>query len=234
MRLKRSLRGVIIAVAVCLITPMTNAQAGRWVTGDRHGDRIEGSGRIVSRSLDLRDFDSIRLDGVFTVEIEVGPDYSVELEAEDNLIDLVMVEVRRGQLRLDIEDHYEIETDEEFRLTITMPRLVEIEGDGVYELWATGLDNDLTTIRVDGVGEIELEGRTEKLEVECSGVGEIDLRNLVAQIADVSVDGVGEVYVHVEDDLRAQVDGMGQIRYRGDPRSVDDEVDGFGSIRGSR
>jgi hypothetical protein len=234
MRLKRSVRGAMAATALCLLVAVPNARAGHWVTGGRHGERIEGSGRIVSRTLELRDFDSIRLDGVFIVEVEVGPDYSVVLEAEDNLIDLLIVEVHRGQLRVDFEDHHEIDTDEEFRLTVTLPRLVEIEGDGVYELSAIGLDNDRTTIHVDGVGDIELEGRTEKLEVACSGVGEIDLRDLVAQVADVSVDGVGEVYVHVEDELRARVDGMGKIRYRGDPRSVDDEVDGFGSIRASR
>jgi hypothetical protein len=115
-----------------------------------------------------------------------------------------------------------------------MPALVEIDGNGVYELRATGLDNEMTEIHVEGVGNIELEGRTKDLRVQCEGVGNVDLRDLVAQNADVRVEGVGDAYVNVEQELRARVSGLGEIRYAGHPESVDDRVDGFGSIRAAR
>ena len=46
----------------------------------------------------------------------------------------------------------------------------------------------------------------------------------------VRVEGIGDVYVFVEQDLRARVSGLGDIVYAGNPESVDDRVDGFGSI----
>ena len=234
MRLIARLIPSLGALILALILTAPSADAGNWFTRGHHDDRIVGSGHYESRSFDLDDFDSIRIDGVFVIEVTAGEDYSVELEAEDNLLDLIIVEVRRGELVLDIDDEFDIETDDEIRLTISMPALVEIDGNGVYELRATGLDNEMTEIYVEGVGNIELEGRTKDLRVQCEGVGNVDLRDLVAQNADVRVEGVGDAYVNVEQELRARVSGLGEIRYAGHPESVDDRVDGFGSIRAAR
>ena len=213
---------------LCLIAGP--ADAGKWFHRGHHEDRIEGSGQFETKTYDLEGFDSIRIDGVFEIDVRVGDDFAVEVEAEDNLLEYIIVEVRRGELLLDIEDDVDIETDEKFRVQIGMPALVEIDGNGVYDLTATGLDNEMTQIYTEGVGSIRLEGRTRKLRVECEGVGNADLRDLVAQEADVRVEGVGDVHVFVEQDLRARVSGLGEITYSGNPDSVDDHVDGFGSI----
>ena len=111
-----------------------------------------------------------------------------------------------------------------------MPALVEVDGNGVYDLRATGLDNEQTEIYAQGVGSIRLEGKTVDLQIECEGVGDVDASELVAKNADVRVEGIGDVYVFVEGDLRARVSGLGEIVYSGNPESVDDHVDGFGSI----
>ena len=206
------------------------AEAGRWFGIGGGRDHVEGSGNFETRDYDLQDFDAIRIDGVFEIEVTVGEEFDVSIEAEDNLFDYIVAEVKRGELVLDYDDDVEIETDEKILVTVSMPALVEIDGNGVYELRATGLDNETTEIRASGVGSIELEGRTEDLRVESGGVGEVDLRNLVAQNAIVRVDGIGNVHVFVEKDLRARVSGLGEILYAGNPERVDDHVDGFGSI----
>lgn len=206
------------------------ADAGRWHSHGGDQDHVVGSGDFETRSYDLDDFDAIRIDGVFEIEVIAGEDYDVKVEAEDNLFEYIQVDVRRGELRLDIEDDVEIETDEKILVMISMPALVEIDGNGVYTLRATGLDNEKTTIHAQGVGEIELEGHTRDLRVDQEGVGHTDLRDLVAQNADVRVSGIGDVYVFVEQDLRARVSGLGDIHYAGNPESVDNHVDGFGSI----
>jgi hypothetical protein len=230
----RPLVRIFLPVALLALTlSASSADAGKWVRS-HDSVRIEGSGDFETRNYDLEGFDSIRIDGVFVVRVTAGEDFAVELEAEDNLIEYISIEVRRGTLVLDLEDDVEIETDEEFRVTISMPELVEIDGNGVYTLRATGLDNERTEISTEGVGEIELEGKTEELFVSCQGVGDMELRDLVAQNADIRVEGIGEVNVFVEQDLRARVSGMGEVRYAGNPDSVDDEVEGFGSIKRSR
>jgi hypothetical protein len=222
-----------VLLAVCLLifsASVPSANAGPWHQHGNGKDHVEGSGDFETRSYDLKDFDGIRINGVFEIEVTAGEDYSIEVEAEDNLFDYIIVETKRGELILDIDDDVEIETDEKMLVMISMPALVEIDGNGVYELRATGIDNEKTEIYSQGVGSIELAGRTEDLRVEAGGVGEVDLRDLVAQNADVRVEGIGDVYVFVEQDLRARVSGLGDIVYAGNPESVDDHVDGFGSI----
>ena len=212
---------------LCLATLPANA--GWWSHG-HDKDRIEGSGQFETRTYDVNDFDAIRIDGVFEIDVTVGEDFAVSVEAEDNLLEYIIVEVRRGELLLDIEDDVDIETDEKFVVTVSMPALVEVDGNGVYDLRATGLDNEQTEIHAQGVGSIRLEGRTVDLRIECEGVGDIDASDLVAENADVRVEGIGDVYVFVEGELRARVSGLGEIVYSGNPASVDDHVDGFGSI----
>ena len=94
---------------LCLVA--LPAEADRWSHGDGD-DRIEGSGRFETRTYDVDGFDAIRIDGVFEIDVAVGEDFAVSVEAEDNLLEYIIVEVRRGELLLDIEDDVDIETDE--------------------------------------------------------------------------------------------------------------------------
>ncbi len=219
-----------VAAVAIVSTTASVAVAGGWrASHDRHA-RIQGSGDLETRVLDLEGFDTIRVDGIAEIDVSIGDDFRVELEAEDNVIDHVDARVSRGRLIIDTDDIHDIDTDEGIRFTITMPALVEIRVDGVCTLTAEGLDNDETRVEVDGVGDIRLSGRTRSLDVDAGGVGEIDLEDLVAQYADVNVGGVGDVVVYVEKELDVDVHGIGSVTYHGDPERVRDDVGFFGDL----
>jgi hypothetical protein len=192
-------------------------------------DAITGSGVLATRTLDLRDFDRVRIDGVAEVEVKIGSRFSVELTTDDNLIDLVEIHVTDGELVVDQND-VELDTDEGVRLAVEMPDLRAIRVDGVADVNVVDLASDELSVEVDGVGNVTVSGTTGRLDIQVDGVGELMLEDLVAQEADVSLDGVGEVTVHVERVLSAQVDGMGTLKYRGNPDVVRESVDGFGEI----
>jgi hypothetical protein len=194
-------------------------------------DRVRGSGVLETRTLDLQNFEKVRIDGVADMVIHAGKSFSVQLTAEDNVIDLVDVQVRRGELIVE-ENDFNFDTDEGVQLTIEMPVLAAIRIDGVGNIEVFDLENEELRVDVDGVGNISVEGTTERLDVQVDGVGEVMLGDLVAQDVDVSLDGVGDVTIHVERTLRANVDGMGSLKYYGDPEIVRESVDGFGRIIG--
>ena len=72
------------------------------------GDGIEGSGVVVTESFDLGGFDEIRVSSAFEVDVEVGPEVSVVVRADDNLIEHLEVEVDDDRLRLVSTSHFEM------------------------------------------------------------------------------------------------------------------------------
>jgi Putative auto-transporter adhesin, head GIN domain len=228
---RRSLSAPVLGAFAILFLFTTIADAGGWLSRRNKHKSVEGSGVLETRVLDFEDFDGIDLDGVADLEISVGEDFSVELVAEDNLIDFVKVNVRRGHLQIDLDDDQDIETEEGVLLRISMPELNELKLTGVYNVAAQGIDNEKLEIVADGVGEITLEGKTEQLRVAKGGVGRVDLRDLVAQFASVDASGVGEVIVFVEQELEAEANGIGNVEYYGNPVHVHGETDGLGTVK---
>jgi hypothetical protein len=216
---------LLVALLGLLLGPPPAEAGGR-------GFKLRLSGDLETTTFDVEDFDSIHVDGVADVDLEIGEDWTVELETDVDLIDFVEVYVRRGVLVIDQEDDLPnlVGEEAEYRFRIVMPELKRISVDGVADLDAEDLDLPSLDIRVDGVADIELTGEVEELDVEVDGVGDVDLRGLVARTATVDVDGVGDVNVHVTERLDARVDGMGNVEYWGDPERVRESVNGLGDI----
>jgi hypothetical protein len=224
-----------LAIGAAVLLPAftaTPADADWW--NKRGRGSIRGSGDVVTQSRDLEAFDGIRVESVANIHIRIGDIQQVEVEAEDNIIDLVDLEVRRGRLIVSMDEDHNINTDEGIHITNTMPKLRDLDLQGVGSIDAVGLDEDEITIDIGGVGSVELEGSVDKLDLDVGGVGDVDLRDLVAQDARVRHKGVGQVRVHAENDLDIRVSGVGSVRYYGTPKNLTKSEDGLGSISAAR
>lgn len=223
-------RAIVMVFALGIASALVTADAKAGHAKHGRKSRTHGSGDMVSRTLELKDFDRIDVQGVADVQIRFGASYSAELEAEDNLIDLVDVHVQGRTLVIKTDDDEEYDTDEGMHLRLVMPALSGVVVHGVSNVEIEGMDADAVSFELAGVGNIEARGRAKRVEVELEGVGKIDLRDLETEDADVAAGGVGEVLVNVHGVLDARVNGMSKVRYYGDPREVRDDVDGFGRL----
>jgi hypothetical protein len=223
-------RVIVVAAALGISSALSATLAAAGNSKHRHGDRTQGSGEVVSRTLEVKDFDRIDVQGVADVQVRFGKAYSAELEAEDNLIDLIEVRVEGRTLVVETDEHEDFETDEGMHLRLVMPALVGVVVHGVSNVEIEGMDAESVGFELAGVGNIEARGRAKRIEVELEGVGKIDLRDLEVEDAEVDAGGVGEVLVNVHGVLDARVNGMSKVRYYGDPREVRDDVDGFGRL----
>ena len=64
---------------------------------------------------------------------------------------------------------------------------------------------------------MNLSGETENFEVELAGAGVLDAKSLICRNADIEISGAGTAEVSVTDKLFADMDGVGSLRYYGDP-----------------
>jgi hypothetical protein len=117
-----------------------------------------------------------------------------------------------------------------------------INTDGVlisdrFELEVPGaslIDMDLEVtdleIMLAGAGAVTLKGRAEHQSISLNGVGNLSAFELESRSSKVTVSGMGSVEVNVKENLDARVNGVGSIRYKGNPTNVTDRVSGLGTI----
>ncbi len=178
----------------------------------------KGSGQMATETRDLRDFESIDVSGVIQVEVTAGKDFTVEVEADDNLLQYVNTEVRRGKLILSTEKR--IKTGNPIRIRISAPNISDIEASGASKVSVVDLSNSSLNLDVSGATKISLAGETKKLTVDASGASNIDASNLRTENAAVDVSGASSADVNVTGELDAEASGASNVTYSGSPQNV--------------
>jgi uncharacterized protein YfiM (DUF2279 family) len=80
---------------------------------------VSGSGNVVSEKRNVADFKAIEVGGVFEVEVVAQKEFSVEIEADDNLLQFIKTEVN-GET-LEIKTVQRFSTKNPIRLRISAP-----------------------------------------------------------------------------------------------------------------
>ena len=63
-------------------------------------DRIEGSGNVITKEISVKSFDELNASGVFNLLLSQGDKESLKIEADDNLMDLFIVENEGSTLKI--------------------------------------------------------------------------------------------------------------------------------------
>ena len=112
---------------------------------DNGTNNITGIGDIVTETLDLSSFHSIKNTGVANIYITVGDTQSVVLKAQQNIIDVITYEANNSTLEIGIQNNTSI--NESLNVTITGVGSVYFKGNPTISSTITGLgklvdDND--------------------------------------------------------------------------------------------
>ncbi|MEP3654716.1 MAG: head GIN domain-containing protein [Litorimonas sp.] len=174
-----------------------------------------------TQTYDFTGFDDIRLQGVYDLEIKVGPDYSITVSGPPERMEEADIRVFGDQLILSQEkDRRRFKKNEGLHAVVTLPALVNIDLQGVGSITATGVDSEDFDIDVEGVGSVEISGKCGRLNASLEGVGSLDASGLKCKDVDVSVEGMGSAEVYASSAVDADIEGMGSIKVDGNPKDV--------------
>lgn len=208
---------------------------------------VDGSGPMVSVDLDLPTFDAIHYSLPGKVFITQSPVQSVRVEAKQNIIDELELNVSNGVWRIDTDRC--VKDIDDFKVFINMAEVTELNisgsGDIISENFLTvtdiilrisgsgdmdlGLDADDIETDIPGSGDIDLEGTGDSLDSRISGSGDIRAFNLEVNRAKFNISGSGDAEITVFDDLDVRISGSGDVKYKGNP-SVDVDITGSGRV----
>ena len=177
----------------------------------------------ISKTYPLADFSQVVVEGVYDVEIEVGPQWSVSISGDAAAMARSKVSVSNGALVLATEKRERGEKRRDkhsVTAIVTMPALDGVEIKGVGDVEARGIDASAFSVKLAGVGDIDLAGRCEGITVELAGVGDVDAEKLECRSARARLAGVGDVAVFASKEANAEVAGIGSIDIYGSPEKV--------------
>jgi hypothetical protein len=176
---------------------------------------VRGSGNLTTETRPVSEFDAIRLDGAGRLVITQGSTESLEIQAEDNLIDELTSQVEGNTLVLGYQER-------PWRKSILPTRPI------VYTLVVT----DLAKLILNGAGDIDLQSlQTDALTLEINGAGNFNITDLTADNLSVNLAGTGSIIVTgVLGEQEIILDGAGSYQ-AGDlqTRSTAIEINGLGS-----
>jgi hypothetical protein len=211
---------------------------------------VRGSGNVVTEDREVEDFTRIELSGIGDLEIELGDQPALRIEAEDNIMPLIETEVVGDTLRIGFREDTTPSPREPIRYFLTVVSIESMDASGLGNITAPGLQADSFSVNISGGGDIDIDsleaqtievnisglgnlqidgGEVGNLEVDISGGGDLNTENMEAQEADIQISGLGTATIRVSENLRVDISGGGSVRYYGDP-NVDEQVSGLGNV----
>ena len=202
----------------------------------------------------VRNFNRISFSIAGTMNIKIGPEFSVVLEGDRKDVEEVETDVSNGRLIIK-HDNWRFRFYDRVDVYITMPELnglgvsgsgkVEIKDDlksadldlsvsGSGRIVTSGLDINKLGCSISGSGNIILgEGTAGKANLSISGSGNLSGDEVKITSFDVGVSGSGNCTCYVTGSLEASISGSGHVTYKGNP-SIDARVSGSGHVRSAR
>jgi len=190
---------------------------------------VQGSGVIKSEKRNVSDFVKVDGSGAITVEIAVQEEFSVEVEADDNLLENVKTEVDGDTLKIYSEGR--TSRSNPINVKIGMPVLEGLEISGASKANVSNAAGEELELEANGASKITIGGKVKNLKIESNGASKIDAENLKAENADVESNGASKAVVFALNELKADANGASSIVHIGEPASLEKSANGGSSVR---
>lgn len=213
-------------------------------------NRVQGNGHIVSKTLTVKDFKNIDASSSFDIYLEQGPEYSLRVEAEDNLIPHMDIRTKGDDLVISFKEGVSVNSRKGFKVYVTAPEFRILEASGACNFTTrNSIKGNKLKLDISGAGTAKLEVAVNKLEIDASGASEITLKGqatylevdgsgttdlkafrLQTQHSKIDLSGAGDAEVVAEQSLDVELSGAASVTYKGDPPQINKNISGAGSV----
>ncbi len=218
-----------------------------------HAASVNGSGRSVTETRNLADFQAVTLHDSMDLVVRQGSTQSVQVQADDNLLALLETTVDGASgsatLHLRWTKGQSLYTRSKVIVTVVVPKLsalsalgsgdiklepfntpalkLSITGSGDAKF--TGLTTEELGVAISGSGDVGGTGTATRLKVSIAGSGDVRLADLKADEVSVSIAGSGDAAVNANKTLDVSIAGSGDVSYSGNA-IVRSRVAGSGGV----
>jgi hypothetical protein len=233
---------IIVIVTAAAVTCTVLALRG-WPGG------LIGSGNLETEVYAFTNFTEVEIGSAFEFEINQSSSYSINVTADDNVLDYVQVS-KDGQtlkIRLGIVPRLWNIT---LRASVTMPQLRGLTASGASRGTVSGFssteDLDITVsgasrltgdiiagnvdFDISGASTIQLEGSADDMDANVSGASSFNLGDFIVNNADVDFSGASSGTINLDGRLDADLSGASRLWYIGEPTMGNIDTSGASKI----
>jgi len=214
------------------------------------GPGVTGNGNVMTESRKLEtSFHSIKATEGLDVYLTQGASESVKVQADENLHDIILTEVKEGVLHIHTKENIArssaqkviVEFDNLEKITSTSGSDVystnTIKTDKLVLRSTSGSDMELQ-IEANSViceatsgSDIRLTGTTNTFSAETSSGSDIKAGKLKAKICDAKATSGSDITLYSSEQLTAKASSGGDITYYGNPDKVSKNDSPSGNVR---
>ena len=198
------------------------------------GEGKRGNGQVVEESRTVsEDFTAVYASEGLDVFVTQGSDFSINVEADENIIDLIGTDIRDGRLKIHAIENIGRATKNVY---VTLPNVSALETSSGADLIgqntitatkieleaSSGSDLEIEVNAAEVVAEtssgadIKVSGRTEVLYADASSGSDIKARGLLAKRCNADASSGADISVNVSESLTADASSGADISYTGD------------------
>jgi hypothetical protein len=237
-------KAIIIAVIVTVISVISAVSIYRgWPGG------LVGSGNLETEEYAFTNFNEVEIGSAFEFEIKQSSSYSINITADDNVMDYVQVSQDGETLKIRLRRFISI-GPVTLRASVTMPQLHGLTASGAshgtVSAFSSTEDLDITVsgasrvtgniiagnveFGISGASTIQLEGSANDIDANVSGASHLNLDDFTVNNADINFSGASSGTVNLNGRLDANLSGASTLWYIGEPTSTDINTSGGSTV----
>jgi hypothetical protein len=202
-----------------------------------------------SKSFEMGDFSEIRIEGAFKVYLVQGNDCFVKVKSTGSDV-FDKIKINNYQNEVEIKMDQSVFDFSRISLYITFKTLEKLDIEGGVVLKTNGyLDLNNFAVNVSGGANVDLYMKADKVNIygeggflfdlkgvansliiKINGAGHVNAAELKSKEVSFTTIGFGTGSVYATQNLNAKIEGVGKLRYKGNPK-VMQYIDGLGAVK---
>ncbi|KJD31160.1 hypothetical protein PK35_16085 [Tamlana nanhaiensis] len=211
---------------------------------------VRGNGNVTTSTRPVTEtFNTIKATEGLDVYLTQSNNESISVEADENLQNLILTDIEDGVLKIHCKESIGFSTVLKVNVSFTnINSIISTSGSDVYSKNTITVDDlslkstsgsdmklDVNTqtlnCKATSGSDLRLSGKTLKLHAEATSGSDITAADLVAQSSDVKATSGAGITVNTTETLIAKATSGGDVKYYGNPKTVDKSDSSAGSIK---
>lgn len=181
-------------------------------------DRVTGDGNLVKEERPVNGITGIKTTTFVDVKVKFGDEEKLVLEAEKNLHQYIITEVRRGLLVIKKEPFVRIRSRRRATAYVTVKKLDTLIATSAGDITAPSIEADDFHITLSSAGNLDMENlKAEDVTIRVSSAGDVRMGDIRADTVRMSVSSAGDIKMGDlwADDLNVTLSSAGGISIAG-------------------
>ncbi len=226
----------LVRIAVAALAALFLSSCGFDINLGDFTPGEKGNGKVVSETREItEDFTEISASEGLMVYVTQADDFNIEVEADENVIELIATDIKNGKLRIHARENI---GDATKKIHVSLPEVTALKSSSGSQLHGENIVKS-SSLEVDGssgalmqlqlaVNELEIDassganlnisGTADHAEVDVSSGGLINAKDLQTKSCNADASSGGNVQIQVSEALTADASSGGNIGYSGNPK----------------